>query len=56
MRLLDLLRLPDFVWLILDSGDGRRGPSTSGGKEMVRGMRRDDSLAVLDGDEGEGTR
>lgn len=51
MILLDLLRLPPFVWFIfLESGDDRPVPaSTSGGKEMVRGMSREDSLAVFSG-------
>jgi hypothetical protein len=49
MILLDLLRRPPFVWLIFfESGDDRPvPPSTSGGKEMVRGISREDSLAVL---------
>lgn len=49
MILLDLLRRPPFVWLIfLESGDDRPvPPSTSGGKEMVRGISREDSLAVF---------
>lgn len=34
---------------MLESGDNRRGPvSTSGGKEIVRGMTREDTLAVLE--------
>lgn len=51
MMLLDLRRLPALVCIVLESVANRRGPvSTSGGKEMARGMSKEDTLAVLKGE------
>lgn len=48
MMLLDLLRRPALVSAILLSGPNRCGlVSTSGGKEMPRGIKREDTLAVV---------
>lgn len=48
MMLLDLLLRPALVSAILLSGPNRCGPvSTSGGKEMARGIKREDTLAVV---------
>lgn len=48
MILLDLLLRPAFVSDMLVPGPNRCGPvSTSGGKEMARGITKEDTLAVL---------
>ena len=48
--LLDLLLLPDLSSFILGSVEGCLGPvSRSGGKEIVRGIKSGDRLAVFSG-------
>lgn len=48
MMLLDRRLLPTLVWTVLESGANRRWPvSISGGKEMARGISKEDTLAVM---------
>ena len=54
MMLLDRLLRPPLVWIMLEPGANRCEPvSTSGGKEMARGINREDTLAVLQVDKGD---
>lgn len=48
MILLDRRLLPTLVCIMLESGANRRWPvSISGGKEMARGISKEDTLAVM---------